>query len=719
MGMSGMGDGVPTPVHIQKTYWAFIGAAIAFATLVNILNKISCWERLVAASRGVGEPAKPRRLLPRVLATTTAITREIAYATLPSRSIGKLRIRSPGLGRTLIVCAELVLVLVLCFYKLDVRNKRSWEALGYRTGFVTSAQLPLIYILSGKNNIIGHLTGLGYERLNWLHRWTARILLLSATIHMIFWFESWARYNYIRKKLLTDQIAQRGFASWCILAWIVLSSFAPLRKLNYEFFVVQHVVTLAGFSAAVYLHLPKDLKMLVWISVAFAIFDRAVRTSIVLYNNLSIFHPGSKCEGLWASRATLEPLAGGYTRLTVRNPPIRWKPGQHMFLSCQSIVPLQSHPFTISSLPHDGVMQFIVKAHSGGSRGFFRHAEKKQRLPESVRDTRVEGSSVAVEGPYGKMRPLRQFDSVIFLAGGVGSTFTVPLMRDLVRSWTRSRQSAENPLGFFSAPAACATKYVRFVWIIRSRDQLAWFATQLTNAAEEVASLRAEGCDLDLQMSVYLTCNEELTASENRVIQQPQKRFVEKTVERTGEKSMEVEDKDASKDTIEVNVEPVSSTSSDAPSARHTCGPDGTCCCTATIEEEDADNTVECRCNCGPVPIGHASAASRRASAVSKSASIASDASSSLLSSVPKTSVGGSAPPLHPSIALLSGRPHPRTLLRRTLEQARGESAVVTCGPAGLVDDVRVSVVALSDERAVHKGTGAQGIYLHAEEFGF
>lgn len=697
-----MGDGVPTPASIQTTYWAFVGAAIAFATLVNVLNKVSCWERLVAASRGVAEPAKPRRFIPSALATATAMMREIAYAMPPSTNIGKLRIRSPELGRTLVVCAELVLVLVLCFYKLDVQDKWSWQDLGYRTGFVTAAQLPLIYILSGKNNIIGLLTGLGYERLNWLHRWTARILLLSATIHMIFWFESWARYNYIKTKLLKDQITQRGFASWCILVWIVLSSFAPLRKLNYEFFVVQHVVTLAGFTAATYLHLPNDLKMLVWISVAFAIFDRTVRTSVVMYNNLSIFHPRTKCEGLWASRATFEPLARGYTRLTVRNPPIRWRPGQHVFLSCQSIVPLQSHPFTISSLPHDGVMQFIVKAHSGGSRSFFRHAEKSQRLPISGRDTRVEGSSVAVEGPYGRMRPLLQFDSVIFLAGGVGSTFTIPLMRDLVRSWTTSRTGISESSAFFDTPATYVTKHIRFVWIIKSRDQLAWFASQLTNAAEEVASLRAEGYDLELRISIYLTCDEELTASENRVAQPLERGLVEKRAANDLE--------DVSKDVTSIKVERVSSAVSNAPViVRPTCGPNGTCCCTATVEDEDVDTIAECRCDCGP-------AGDNTTDAATGSVSMASDASS-ISSANPKTPMGGST--IHPSIALLSGRPHPRTLIRRTLEQARGESAVVVCGPAGLLDDVKVSVVRLSDERAVHKGTGAQGIYLHAEEFCF
>ena len=68
-------------------------------------------------------------------------------------------------------------------------------------------------------------------------------------------------------------------------------------------------------------------------------------------------------------------------------------------------------------------------------------------------------------------------------------------------------------------------------------------------------------------------------------------------------------------------------------------------------------------------------------------------------------------------LSTLAGRPQPKNLSRRTLEQALSETAVVVCGPQGLVSNVRQSVVSLSDERSVHKGTGAQGIYLYAEAF--
>ncbi|PHH91842.1 hypothetical protein CDD83_10092 [Cordyceps sp. RAO-2017] len=64
-------------------------------------------------------------------------------------------------------------------------------------------------------------------------------------------------------------------------------------------------------------------------------------------------------------------------------------------------------------------------------------------------------------------------------------------------------------------------------------------------------------------------------------------------------------------------------------------------------------------------------------------------------------------------------RPDIEALVRQPVEQAWGETAVVVCGGAELVARTRNCVSRLSDERAVHKGTGAQGIYLYVEEYAF
>jgi len=70
-------------------------------------------------------------------------------------------------------------------------------------------------------------------------------------------------------------------------------------------------------------------------------------------------------------------------------------------------------------------------------------------------------------------------------------------------------------------------------------------------------------------------------------------------------------------------------------------------------------------------------------------------------------------------VNFVAQRPHLAATIREAVETAEGETCVVVCGGKSLSGDVRNVVARLSDERAVHKGTGAQGIALWVEEFGF
>jgi len=655
---------------------------------------------------GRPSPAKPKSFFFTTVATITAISREIAYASLPPLSYKQIVLRTPPLGPMLLVIANLIFLIVLCFYGLDPRDQWQRENIGYRTGFITICQLPLLFLLSGRKNIVGMLTGFGYERLNWLHRWAARCLLFTATIHMGYWFADWAPYNYISVKVTTDPITKHGVIAWSLLVWIVVSSMAPIRGWNYEFFVVQHLLSFAAFVTMVYIHTPAEVHVWIWIPVGLFVFDRLVRAASVLYNSLSIFHPRHRARGLWACTATLTPLSHNTTRITIANPPIKWAAGQHVFLSCHSIVPLQSHPFTIASLPCDGKMEFIIQSKKGGTRRFFSHAERfHTALPVFTTDGSItKGKGVAIEGPYGRIRPLHQFDSVVFLAGSTGATFTLPLMRDIVSSWYESHLCGM-PFGRLQL----VTRNIRFVWVVKSLGQLSWFSDQLSHVALDLERWRsAFGGWAQVEMSVYMTCDESLTAVEPTSCPPPivspiaLPKASHGQVEEMPSGQLSNEKASLKEKGDDLSIRSFSSTSTNESEPRGTCGPDGTCCCTSTVNDEDAISTIVCTCNCTP----------SESSLPSHDVSPANVKSS--LQDTPKPT-----PSLHPSITVLAGRPNPRNIIRKTLEQALGESAVVVCGPRGLVDDVRRSVVGLSDERAVHKGTGAQGIYLHTEAFGY
>ena len=70
------------------------------------------------------------------------------------------------------------------------------------------------------------------------------------------------------------------------------------------------------------------------------------------------------------------------------------------------------------------------------------------------------------------------------------------------------------------------------------------------------------------------------------------------------------------------------------------------------------------------------------------------------------------------SLQYTLGRPNLADFVQEPVEASAGETSVVVCGGKSLTSAVRNCVATLSDERAVHKGTGAQGIHLHVEEFG-
>ena len=647
---------------------------------------------------------------------------------MPDLHLGKtIRLRTPPLGLLSLVAANLILLLVLHFYDFDTTNHAVFETIAYRAGFLALGQIPLIFLLSGKNNLIGLFTGHSYERLNYLHRWTARCLLITITIHLGYWLGNWIPYGYYRDDITT----RSGLSAWAILIWIVMSSWAPLRNWRYEFFVVQHLVSFIAFTVMILIHTPSNDHVWIWIGAAIFLFDRAVRSMMLVYTNLALFHPEKRkegaCAGLFTCRAHLTPLPHNTTRVTIYNPPVSWTPGQHAYLAIQSIAPLQAHPFSIASIPSDEKLEFLVRAHTGGTKRLLDYSQTHHWLSTTREPIKGNSVPVTIDGPYGRLRPLEQFDTVILLAGSTGASFTMPLLRDLVRRW-KEPGSRATPL----RPAGAATRRVRFVWAVKSGAQLAWLSRQLAEALEDVAALRAAGVDVQLHASVYVTCDEGFTRewNERRRPASPgprASRFVKSwgDVEdarcdgasaEEGSVSEDLEKAVKEYDGAEVTEKEVDARSNaDGISAaeKHTgkgkgagkgrgcpCG----CGCQATLKNEDPSSSsaaVPCCCSSH----SHADAA-------------AAELSRQDHHTASEKRGGGAGDGLHRDVAVLTGRPHPRTIVRRSLERAAGEAAVVACGPRSMNDDVRRTVVRLSDERAVGRGTGALGVWFWGEGFG-
>ena len=117
----------------------------------------------------------------------------------PVLTLLRLRI-SPGfsMAQSLIFFIYLICLVYASFYKSNIFTDHT------RTGWVVIAQLPFLFSLAQKNNVLGLLVGCGYEKviisqpptkkthseisglqLNFLHRFGGKLVVLAANIHFL------------------------------------------------------------------------------------------------------------------------------------------------------------------------------------------------------------------------------------------------------------------------------------------------------------------------------------------------------------------------------------------------------------------------------------------------------------------------------------------------------------------------------------------------------
>lgn len=630
-----------------RYFWYGVVVVVGLASIFRWTRWLTLQMRLRAAARQQDQPARPKNMFTRWFATITAMAREATYLQFtPTQKL--LWFRIPPVGTMLLLLTYLAFVLALEFINESVVGAQYWQARGVRAGWLAVAQVPLLILLVGKNNLITLTTGVSYERLNVLHRWSARIMLLLAIFHFGFQSRAWSQYGLMQLEWTTDDCPPTGIAAFAILLWMNLSTLAPFRYRSYEFFVIQHIITFFGFIIAVMYHLPDTAlwsRVYIYIPIALYLLDRILRTALFIWTNVRL------------SRATLTPLDGGVTKIRLSNAAIKhWSPGAHVLLSIPRFGWVQSHPATIASTPrsHNGDMVFMLKSHKGFTKRIMTSANNSTTtlLPHTKQESQAERNEQVVchyallNGPYGGSHSdFAAFDSVCLLAGSTGITFILPVLQDIA-----DRAALDGK--------KLPVRRVHLVWCVKETSWAGW-------AKDEVAAsvAKLQGAGIETEISIYVTCADEFT---------------------------------------EQSAEPKE------------CGCDcdkslGPCCCVLVDEDdegvEDADTIKPT--SAPQMPKGQVTAVSE------KNGSTASSASSALSTGKqPATRL-----PILPCAAFYSGRPEIPELLTTLLNGANGESGVAVCGPIGLSTTVRNSVVRLSDQRAIHKGTGAQGMYLHVEAY--
>jgi NAD(P)H-flavin reductase len=396
------------------------------------------------------------------------------------------------------------------------------------------------------------------------------------------------------------------------------------------------------------------------------------RWAWVAYRNVNVFRGKgvfSKAMDRIGYKALLQAAPGDTTRVIIKNVTWKWKPGQHIYLWIPRIGWIEAHPFTISNtVSRSGVSDaiFAIRSHSGFSRRLHNFAAKRQASGKPVEVRAI------VQGPFGVHPRWNTFDTLILISASTGASFTLPILESVLED-------------------ACCVQHVTFMLLVRHRPQCSCYLARL----REIAS-QASSSGLVVRIRIVVTG-----------------------------KVSELDD-DASGNIVSPCV----------------CGPNtpaSQCCCGAPeahtekrefVDEKHEDveaNAACCAVNVMETPKQQSGniVESDRDLSISKEHDVPLVQVNELASSGPKSvrtpsDTFSTLSRSNSEVEFTSGgRPDLGEFIRCPIEEAMGETCVAVCGGKSLTGHVRNAVVRLSDERAVHKGTGAQGICLHIEEFSF
>ncbi|WWD18295.1 hypothetical protein CI109_102745 [Kwoniella shandongensis] len=353
-----------------------------------------------------------------------------------------------------------------------VRKTDSWFPVtknnaANQLGVMSFSQLPIILLLVSKNNPISSLTGITYQKLNYLHRASSRACLLTSWVHALLWTPRVWEAGDTRPYLLWGIAALTGFT----MLW--LTSFRIIRRVAYEFFIVSHIIFSILYLVGAFFHWTR-LHYWVWPAMIIWAIDRIIRGVRVIWTN-NLLNP---MKWKYSGDSKIELLNHDVMRVTIRRGKFNWRAGQHGFISAPSISssPHESHPFSIANIPTETTNEavFLIRVHSGFTK----------RLRLALESDVTTTLPLYLEGPYGYAHSLDSYATVVLVAGGTGVTFTLGHFLQILAN-ARKGESA--------------VRHLHLIWHIRHAEDVEWIAPLLNQAAVDIPT------EMDVIVDVFVT----------------------------------------------------------------------------------------------------------------------------------------------------------------------------------------------------------------------
>ncbi|KAI1142018.1 hypothetical protein F5Y05DRAFT_402040 [Hypoxylon sp. FL0543] len=371
----------------------------------------------------------------------------------------------PTRGQSLLIAYFITVnaVLSCAGYKLVMPN--AWyggkhdQLLVYianRQAVLSLANFPLLILYAGRNNILLSTTDWSYSTFLLLHRWIAIICTLEACIHAAVYLHIYlAEGEYFTESKEAFWIC--GIVAVLAFSILLPASMLPLRQRMYNVFLSSHFILVFTALMGAYFHIFHRFKRQwgyeTWIYIAFAIwaFDRAMRflrlarnglrtaeITIIDESNIRVDIPGVTAQGhaylyfptlswrVWENHpfSVMGALMVREARTTSRSSTTTTRENTRVPSS-----DIEKPPFHSSDSNLDGC---VAPSSEGASfqpgltffittrgKGLTAALHNKRRLP------------VLIESSYApsSLDELRTIPHCIVIAGGVGITAVVPILR--------------------------------------------------------------------------------------------------------------------------------------------------------------------------------------------------------------------------------------------------------------------------------------------------
>lgn len=258
---------------------------------------------------------------------------------------------------------------------------------------------------------------------------------------------------YVQSNLLASKVKESYVICGILGVWaftaVGTTALAPVRRRSYRVFYAVHVTLAALLLPLLWFHV-SHVRIYIYQTAAVYAANAVLRSlcSSTAPANLRLLNNGQLVE------VAIPLPSGGKVRREIQ----RWQPGQHAYLSLPghpASRTFRSNPFSLASIPTvDNEVRFVARVLDGNT----------AKLAATATSTHAAKHPVTIEGPYGLATHAEQlltYDRVLFIAGGVGGTFIVPLYRQLLGDLSPSAGSLRR-------------QKVSFAWVVRGLEDALW-----------------------------------------------------------------------------------------------------------------------------------------------------------------------------------------------------------------------------------------------------